>query len=260
MSEPVLQVEVADGVARVTLNRPEVRNALNEALLRELEASLRRLEDDSAARAIVLRGAGDRAFCAGADLKQVADRGTTLQARESFGGLARILELMARMRTPVIAQVHGYALAGGCGLAAGADIVVSSDDAVFGLPEIKVGLLPLIVMAPILRAVGRKRGLLMILTGEPVPAREAYEMGLVSRVVPRPDLERVVGDLARTLAGYSPTALGLAKEAASMVPDMEYGAALRYLRELITLVALSDDAREGIAAFFEKRPPRFTGR
>lgn len=260
MSEPVLQVEVADGVARVTLNRPEVRNALNEALLRELEASLRRLEDDPAARAIVLRGAGDRAFCAGADLKQVADRGTTLQARESFSGLARVLELMARMRTPVIAQVHGYALAGGCGLAAGADIVVASDDAVFGLPEIKVGLLPLIVMAPILRAVGRKRGLLMILTGEPVPAREAYEMGLVSRVVPRPDLGRVVGDLARTLAGYSPTALGLAKEAASMVPDMEYGAALRYLRELITLVALSDDAREGIAAFFEKRPPRFTGR
>lgn len=260
MSEPVLQVEVADGVARVTLNRPEVRNALNETLLRELEASLRRLEDDPAARAIVLRGAGDRAFCAGADLKQVADRGTTLQARESFSGLARVLELMARMRTPVIAQVHGYALAGGCGLAAGADIVVASDDAVFGLPEIKVGLLPLIVMAPILRAVGRKRGLLMILTGEPVPAREAYEMGLVSRVVPRPDLERVVGDLARTLAGYSPTALGLAKEAASMVPDMEYGAALRYLRELITLVALSDDAREGIAAFFEKRPPRFTGR
>ncbi|HEX5528925.1 MAG TPA: enoyl-CoA hydratase-related protein [Methylomirabilota bacterium] len=260
MTEPGLLVEVAEGVARVTLNRPEVRNALNEALLRELESALRRLEDDSAARVVVLRGAGDRAFCAGADLKKVADRGTTLQARESFGGLARILEHMARMRTPVIAQVHGHALAGGCGLAAGADIVVAADDATFGLPEIKVGLLPLIVMAPILRAVGRKRGLLMILTGEPVSARDAYEMGLVSRVVPRGELAGVVDALARTLAGYSPTALGLAKEAAGMVPDMEYGAALRYLRELITLVALSDDAREGIAAFFEKRPPRFTGR
>jgi len=259
VTEPILLVEVAEGVARVTLNRPEVRNALNEALLRELESTLRRLEDDPAARVVVLRGAGDRAFCAGADLKKVADRGTTLQARESFGGLGRILEHMARMRTPVIAQVHGYALAGGCGLAAGADIVVAADDATFGLPEIKVGLLPLIVMAPILRAVGRKRGLLMILTGEPVSAREAYEMGLVSRLVPRGDLDRTVGALARTLAGYSPTALGLAKEAAGMVPDMEYGAALRYLRELITLVALSDDAREGIAAFFEKRPPRFTG-
>ena len=260
MSEPVLLVEVTDGVARVTLNRPEVRNALNEALLRELEAALRRLEDDAGARVVVLRGAGDRAFCAGADLRRVGDRGTTLEARESFGGLARILEHMARMRTPVIAQVHGHALAGGCGLAAGADIVVAADDAVFGLPEIKVGLLPLIVMAPILRAVGRKRGLLMILSGEPVGAREAYEMGLVSRLVPRADLAGAVDALARTLAGYSPTALGLAKEAAATAPDMEYGAALRYLRELITLVALSDDAREGIAAFFEKRPPRWTGR
>ena len=260
MTEPVLVVDVAEGVARVTLNRPEVRNALDEALLGELDSALRRLEDDPAARVIVLRGAGDRAFCAGADLKRVGDRGTTLQARESFGGLARILEYMARMRTPVIAQVHGYALAGGCGLAAGCDVVVAGDDAVFGLPEIKVGLLPLIVMAPILRAVGRKRGLLMILSGEPVSAREAYEMGLVSRLVRRAELEAAVSALARTLAGYSPTALGLAKEAAAMVADMEYGAALRYLRELITLVALSDDACEGIAAFFEKRPPRFTGR
>jgi len=257
---PILQVEIAEGVARVTLNRPEVRNALNAALLGELESALRRLEDDPSARVIVLRGAGDRAFCAGADLKHVSDRGTTLQARESFGGLARILEAMARMRTPVIARVHGYALAGGCGLAAGSDIVIAADDAVFGLPEIKVGLLPLIVMAPILRAVGRKRGMLMILSGAPVSAREALEMGLVSRVVPRAELDAEVDALARTLAGYSPTALGLAKEAEATAPDMEYGAALRYLRELITLVALSDDAREGIAAFFDKRPPRFSGR
>ncbi len=259
MSAQTVLVEVAEGVARVTLNRPEVRNALNESVLRELDAALRRLEDDPAVRAIILRGAGDRAFCAGADLKGVGDRGTTLQARESFSGLARILEYLAGMRTPVIAQVHGYALAGGCGLAAGCDIVVAADDAVFGLPEIKVGLLPLIVMAPILRAVGRKRGLLMILSGEPVSAREAYEMGLVSRIVPRAELETAASGLAQTLAGYSPTALGLAKEAAATVSDMEYGAALRYLRELITLVALSDDAREGIAAFFEKRPPRWTG-
>ncbi len=259
MSASVLLEDVTEGVARLTLNRPEVRNALNHALISELEAALRRLEADPAARVIVLRGAGDRAFCAGADLKGVGDRGTTLQARESFSGLARVLELMARMRTPVIAQVHGFALAGGCGLAAGADIVVAADDAVFGLPEIKVGLLPLIVMAPILRAVGRKRGLLMIMSGESVSAREAYDMGLVSRLVPRAELESTVDALARTLAGYSPTALGLAKEAAATAPDMEYGAALRYLRELLTLVALSDDAREGIAAFFEKRPPRFTG-
>ncbi|MDO8475925.1 MAG: enoyl-CoA hydratase-related protein [Candidatus Rokubacteria bacterium] len=260
MSYETLLVDVKDAVASVTLNRPEVRNALNATLIRELEQALAALEADEAARVIVLSGAGDKAFCAGADLKGVGDRGTTLQARESFGGLARILEAMARMKTPVIAKVHGFALAGGCGLAAGCDIVVAADDAVFGLPEIKIGLLPLIVMAPILRSVGRKRGMLMVLSGEQVSAREAYEMGLVSRLVPRAELSPAVDALARALAGFSPTVLGLAKEAAATVAGMEYGASLRYLREMITLVALSDDAREGIKAFFEKRAPNWTGR
>lgn len=260
MTERTVLVEVADGIARVTLNRPQVRNALNATLLAELAEALRALEADPAARVIVLRGAGDRAFCAGADLAGVRDRGTSLEARASFGALPAILESMARMRTPIIAQVHGYALAGGCGLAVGCDLVVASDDAVFGLPEIKVGVLPLIVMAPILRSAGRKRAMLMVLSGEPVSAREALEMGLVSRVVPRGDLDDAVTALARTLAGHSPTALGIAKEAALASAQMEYGAALAYLRELTTLVFLSDDAREGVAAFFEKRPPRWSGR
>jgi enoyl-CoA hydratase/carnithine racemase len=255
-----LLVEVADGVATVTLNRPEVRNALNAVMVAELERALAALEADPAARVVVLRGAGDRAFCAGADLRGVGDRGTTLQARESFGGLPRVLEAMARMRTPVIAQVHGYALAGGCGLAVGADVVIAADDAVFGLPEIKVGVLPLVVMAPVLRAAGRARGMLLVLSGEPVSAAEAYRMGLVSRVVPRAELEPAVRRLAATLAGHSPAALGIAKEAAATSLEMDYAGALRYLRELTTLVFLSEDAREGVAAFFEKRPPRWAGR
>ncbi len=255
-----LLTSLAGGVARVTLNRPQVRNALSRTLVQELASALAAFEAEPEARVIVLAGAGDRAFCAGADLKGVGDRGTTLQARESFSGLAKILESITLMRTPVIAQVHGFALAGGCGLAAGCDLVIASDDAVFGLPEIKVGLLPLMVMAPILRSVGRKRGLLMILSGENVSAREALEMGLVSLVVPRADLERETMTLAQRLARWSPTAVGLAKEAAYTIQDMEYGKSLRYLRELITLVGLSDDAKEGIAAFFEKREPRWRGR
>lgn len=260
MAWETLLTSVADGVARITLNRPQVRNALSRTLVQELEAALAGYEADPAARVIVLAGAGERAFCAGADLKGLGDRGTTLQARESFGGLARILEAITRMRTPVIAQVHGYALAGGCGLAAGCDLVIAADDAVFGLPEIKVGLLPLMVMAPILRAVGRQRGLLMILSGENVSAREALAMGLVSRVVPRADLEGETTALAARLARFSPAAVALAKEAAYTIQDMEYGKSLRYLRELITLVGLSDDAREGIAAFFAKREPEWKGR
>ncbi len=260
MAYETLLTSVSDGVARITLNRPDVRNALSRTLVEELGAALAAADADPAAHVIVLAGAGDKAFCAGADLKGVGERGTTLQARDSFGGLAKILEAMPRMRTPVIAQVHGFALAGGCGLAAGCDLVIASDDAVFGLPEIKIGLLPLIVMAPILKAVGRKRGLLMILSGEQITAREAFEMGLVSRVVPRADLEKETSALARKLAAYSPTALGLAKEAAATIQDMEYGKSLHYLRDLITLVAMSDDAREGIAAFFAKRPPEWKGR
>ena len=260
MAYETLLTSVRDGVARVTLNRPDARNALSRTLIAELRAALAAMEADPSARVIVLSGAGDKAFCAGADLKGVGDRGTTLQARESFGGLAEILTAIPSMKTPVIAQVHGYALAGGCGLAVGCDLVIASDDAVFGLPEIKIGLLPLMVMAPILKSVGRKRGLMMILTGEQVPAREALDMGLVSRVVPRADLEREASALAARLAALSPTAVALAKEAAATIQDMEYGKSLRYLRELITLVALSDDAREGIAAFFDKRAPEWKGR
>ncbi len=260
MSEPTVLTALDDGVARITLNRPEARNALSRAMLEALGEALARFEADPAARVIVLAGAGDRAFSAGADLRGVGERGTTLQARETFGGLARILEAIARMRTPVIAQVHGFALAGGCGLAAGCDVVVASDDAVFGLPEITVGVLPLIVMAPILRAVGLKRGLPLVFSGERITAREALAIGLVSQVVPRAELPAATSALARRMAGWSPAALAIAKEAAYTIQDMEYAKALRYLRELTTLVFLSDDAREGIAAFFEKRAPRWTGR
>ena len=260
MAYETLLTSLDDGVARITLNRPAVRNALSRPLLHELAAALAAYEADAQARVIVLSGSGDKAFCAGADLKGVGDRGTTLQARESFRGLSGILEALTTMRTPVIAQVHGFALAGGCGLAAGCDLVIAADDAVFGLPEITIGLLPLIVMAPILRAVGRKRGLLMILSGESITARDALEIGLVSRVVPRGDLARETATLAARLAKFSPTAMGIAKEASYTIQDMEYGKALRYLRELITLVGLSDDAREGIAAFFDKREPEWKGR
>src|SRR5262249_35304255 len=151
VSYETLLLDVHEGIATITLNRPEVRNALNPTVIRELDAALTHLDDDVESRVVIVRGAGNRAFCAGADLKGMVDTGSILEARERYAGLARILEMIPRMRTLVIAQVHGYALAGGCGLAAACDIVIAADDAVFGLPEIKLGLLPLMVLAPILR-------------------------------------------------------------------------------------------------------------
>ncbi len=178
----------------------------------------------------------------------------------SMPGLAQILEGMPRMRTPVIARVHGYALAGGCGLAAACDVVIASDDAVFGLPEIKLGLLPLMVLAPILRAASPRRVLELVLTGREVTAGEALEIGLVTRVVPRAQLDQAVAETARTLAGLSPATLALGKEAFYRALELPYAQALAQLRDLLTIVAQSEDAQEGIAAFLEKRPPRWQGR
>jgi enoyl-CoA hydratase len=255
-----LVVDVRDRVATVTLNRPEARNALNRTLIQELGDALDVLDGDAEARAIVLRGAGDRAFCAGADLKGMFREAPILEAREQYAGLARILDGIPRMRTPVIGQVHGYALAGGCGLAAACDVVVASEDAIFGLPEIKLGLLPLMVMAPILRAASPKRVLQLVLTGAELPAREAAAIGLVSQVVPRAELEATVQAIARTVAGYSPAAVAIAKEAFYAALELDHGKALPYLRDLLTIVARSEDAQEGVAAFLAKRAPRWTGR
>jgi enoyl-CoA hydratase/carnithine racemase len=261
VSYETLLVEVRDGVGTLTLNRPEARNALNRTLIRELGEALAALDADAGARAVVLRGAGDRAFCAGADLKGMFGEASILEAREQYAGLARVLEGIPRMRTPVVGQVHGYALAGGCGLAAACDVVVAAEDAVFGLPEIKLGLLPLMVLAPILRAAAApKRVLQLVLTGAELPAREALAIGLVSQVVARAELEATVQGLARTLAGYSPATVAIAKEAFYTALELDHAKALPYLQDLLTIVARSEDAREGVAAFLEKRPPRWQGR
>ena len=260
MSYETILVDVRDGVATVTLNRPEARNALNRTLIRELGDALETLDRDTEARAIVLRGAGERAFCAGADLKGMFHEAPILEARDQYAGLGRILDGIPRMRTPVIGQVHGYALAGGCGLAAACDIVVAAEDAIFGLPEIKLGLLPLMVLAPILRAAAPKRVLRLVLSGAELPAREALAIGLVSQVVARNELDATVQGLARTLAGLSPATVAIAKEAFYTALELDHAKALPYLRDLLTIVTRSEDAKEGIAAFLEKRPPRWTGR
>jgi enoyl-CoA hydratase len=260
VSYETLLVDARDGVATLTLNRPDARNALNATMIRELGAALAELEASPAARVVIIRGAGDRAFCAGADLRGMFRPGSPLESREQYAGLARVLEAIPRMRAPVIAEVHGYALAGGCGLAAACDLVIAADDAVFGLPEIKLGLLPLMVLAPILRVTAPRRVLELIVTGRELPAREAVEIGLVNRAVPRAELADAVGGVARRLAALSPATLALGKEAFYRALELPYSQALAQLRDLLAIVAQSPDAQEGIAAFLEKRPARWRER
>jgi enoyl-CoA hydratase len=253
--------DVKDGVLTLTLNREERRNALNRAVLEALEAALAAADDDPEVRAIVLRGAGEKAFCAGADLAEMLSHESIEASRRHFDGLARVIRRMHAIGPPVIARVPGYALAGGFGLAVACDFTIASESAQFGLPEIGIGILPLMVSAPLYRALGSRKALLdLVLTGRRVSAREAHALGLVTRVVPDGELDVTVAELAATLAGHSPTAVRLGKEAIYTMTELEYDAALRYLREAIVLTSRTEDAAEGIRAFFEKRKPVWRGR
>jgi enoyl-CoA hydratase/carnithine racemase len=250
----------ARGVRTIAIDREAARNALDRATLDELEAALAEATSP-AVRVVVLRGAGTQAFSAGADLKELLAHQTLEDRRRHFDGVARVIRAMHDLGAPVVARVQGFALAGGCGLAVAADFTIAAESAVFGLPEIGIGLLPMVVSAPILRATGSRKAVLdLVLTGRRVRAAEALQLGLASRVVPDDRLDAEVDALAGQLAALSPAAVRLGKEAIYTMAEMEYGAALRYLREMIVLAATTEDAQEGIRAFFEKRSPQWTGR
>jgi len=250
----------ARGVRTLTIDRAAARNALDRATLDELEAALAAARAPEV-RVVVLRGAGTQAFSAGADLKELLAYQTLEDRRRHFDGVARVIRAMHDLAAPVVARVQGFALAGGCGLAVAADFTIAGESAVFGLPEIGIGLLPMVVSAPILRATGSRKVVLdLVLTGRRVGADEARALGLATRVVPDERLDAEVDALAAQLASLSPAALRLGKEAIYTMAEMEYGAALRYLREMIVLTAATEDAQEGIRAFLEKRSPQWTGR
>lgn len=251
----------ARGVRTVMIDREERRNALDGATLRELESAFREAASSRDVRVIVLRGAGDRAFCAGADLNEILGHDTLEEQRGYFDGVARVIRAMHAAGPPVIARVPGFALAGGCGLAVAADFTLAAESAVFGLPEIGIGLLPMLVSAPILRASGSRKAVLdLVLTGRRVPAAEARALGLVTRVVPDDRLDAELEELVSHLAALPPVALRLGKEAIYTMAEMEYDTSLRYLREMIVITAMTEDAREGVQAFLEKRKPEWKGR
>lgn len=258
---PLLHEDFRDGVLTLTIDREQRRNALNRAVLQEMETALSAANDRSEVRVIVLRGAGRKAFCAGADLEELREESSLETKRRHFDGVSRVIMAMHRAHAPVVTRVQGYALAGGCGLAVAGDFTIAGESAIFGLPEIGIGLLPMVVSAPIYRATGSRKVLLdLVLTGRRLAAPEALLLGLVSRVVPDERLDDEVAGLTETLASHSPAISRMGKQAIYTMTEMEYGAALRYLRETVVVNSLSEDAREGIDAFFEKRAPHWKGR
>jgi enoyl-CoA hydratase/carnithine racemase len=256
-----VKVEMDGAVAVVTIDNPPV-NALKAALLEELETELLRLDEDEATRAIVVRGAGERAFVAGADIKEFpALREAPPQEGGSARGIQKLGAAMERMRTPVIAAVHGFCLGGGLELAMACDIRIAADDAQLGQPEIKLGLIPGGGGTQRLpRLVGHGRALLLNLTGEPISGAQASEWGLVERAVPREELMDAALDLARTLAERSPFAVGVVKELAAETRDLPLADGLKREAEGFRRCLGSEDGLEGVTAFIEKREPSWTGR
>lgn len=259
MNDEVLY-DVRGGVARITINRPERRNSMSWGVItgiRELVATAR---TDPAVRVVVLSGAGDKAFCAGADLTGMAEGAGFVELHDGRGELARLFRELWDLGKPTIARVRGYALAGGFGLALACDFVVAADDAKFGTPEIDVGLWPYMITVPLVRSMPPKKVLELMLTGRRVDATEAERIGFVNRVVPVDELDAAVDELAATLASKSPAVVKLGRDSFYAVWDEAADDALRLLHSMLTITTMTEDSREGIAAFVEKRPPEWKGR
>ncbi len=249
------------GVAVVTIDHPPV-NALSAPLLEELEAEIDRRDADDSVRAIVLKGAGERAFVAGADISEFPSlRESATQETGSARGIQKVGHRMDAARTPFVAAIHGFCLGGGLELAMCCDIRVAAEDAQLGQPEIKLGLIPGGGGTQRLpRLVGMGRALLLNMTGEFIDGRTAYEWGLVERVSSRAELDETALGIAKTIAERSPVAIAILRELSRTTRDLSLEEGLRREADGFRRCLASEDGLEGVTAFLEKREPQFTGR
>ncbi|HKS95493.1 MAG TPA: enoyl-CoA hydratase-related protein [Terriglobia bacterium] len=260
MSYETLLYEKRDGVAIVTVNRPEKLNALNQRVMTELGACFVEINKDDGVRAVILTGAGEKAFVAGADINELAVQ-TPVQGKETSLAGQRVLDAIENLGKPVVAAVNGYALGGGCELAMACTLRIASENARFGQPEVKLGIIPGYAGTQRLpRLVGKGLAQQMILTGDPITAAEAYRIGLVNQVVPLNELMSAAEALARKIVVNAPLAVKFAMEAVNHGMEMtaEQGQFLE--ATLFGLCCTTADMKEGTRAFLEKRPAKFTGK
>jgi enoyl-CoA hydratase/carnithine racemase len=258
MKYQTIIVERRDRVGIITLNRPDHMNTFSTVLAKELNAALGELEQDGQVRVVIVKGAG-KSFCTGIDLAEFSGK-TLLEYRQWIGWMEKMNLTVAGMGKPVIAAVHGYAVANGAGLLAACDLAIAAEGTRIGTTAINVGLFCLGPAVPLSRCVGRKKALELLLTGTMIDAREAERIGLVNKVVPRERLEEEALELANQLATKSPIALQMGKRAFHTMADMEYAKALDYMNEVMAELCTTDDAKEGVDAFLTKRKPQWRER
>ena len=259
MSEKDLLYDVKDNVGYITINREKFRNSISAAAVDLFAQYLDQAEKDDAVRVVCISGAGEKAFCSGADLGSAmgAEQGGKNPAFQNY---ANLLKRLAGYPKPTVAKVNGYCLAGGTGFMLACDIVIAKDSAKFGTPEVNVGLFPMMIGALIFRNVLKKKAMEMVLLGEKLSAAQALEMGLITRAVPAEKLDEIVDQVLKSLAVKSPIGMKIGKEAFYAMQDMDFEKALDFLSEKLSEVAATEDAVEGITAFIEKRPPVFKGK
>ena len=258
MEYQTIIVERKNSIGVITLNRPDKLNSITLPMAKGLNSALLEMGADDEVNVIIIRGEG-RAFCAGLDLSELGKM-TNLDYYNLFPTVEQFAMTIPKISKPVIGQVHSFALAGGSELALACDLVVASDDAVFGTTAINVGGFCFTPSVLLLRHVGRKKALEMVLTGDRVSAEEALRLGLVNKVVPREELEKATWDLAEKIAGKSPLAVRMGKQAFYNMADMELEKAVQYVQAVNVTLSGTEDAQEGFAAFVEKRTPKWEKR
>ena len=256
MTEQDLLYRVENRVAHLTINREAQRNSISADVIALFFKYLDQAENDQAVRAVCITGAGQKAFCAGADL----GGSMSSDGLDGFQNYADLLKRIATFPKSTVARVNGYCLAGGTGFMLACDIVIAADNARFGTPEVNVGLFPMMIGALIFRNVLRKKAMEMVLLGEKLTAEQALEMGMITRVVPADKLDVEVDNVLQMLSEKSPIGIKIGKEAFYKMADMPFEEAVDYLSGQLKAVVSTKDAKEGITAFIEKRKPNFTGK
>jgi enoyl-CoA hydratase len=260
MAYEKVSYEVSDGIATVTLDDPEKRNMLSARMLAELVEAMRTARDSEQVRAVVLTGAGEKVFCAGADLGGFGAEAPLVHKHYASDLFLEFFRLMPRLGKPSLCAANGHVLAGGMGLALSCDLLIAREGATFGTPEINVGAFPYMIMAIIYRNVPRKKVNEMMLLGERISAEQAVEFGLANKVVAAEEFEGAVAEWAAKLASKSPLLMKLGHDAMYRQQDMALDDALEFLRSQLSLTFSTEDIVEGVSAFFEKREPNWKGR